>query len=82
VKKLRIEIDVMPGARFEDAVDAFRRELLFAALDAHGGNIPQAAKDLGRSRSGVWRELWERHGVREYVAKAWSAWRKATVRAA
>jgi transcriptional regulator of acetoin/glycerol metabolism len=80
VKKLRITVEIEPGARLDDAVNAFRREVVFSTLDACRGHIPTAAKNLGRSRSGLWRELWERHGVTQYETRPFRASRTVKVK--
>jgi len=44
-------------------LDEAERLLIQRALDRHGGNVSEAAKSLGLSRSALYRRL-ERHGIR------------------
>jgi transcriptional regulator of acetoin/glycerol metabolism len=46
----------------EMTLDAAERHLIRRALDRHGGNVSEAAKALGVSRSALYRRL-QRHGL-------------------
>jgi DNA-binding NtrC family response regulator len=42
---------VWEGASMEDALNAFRRELILARLERHGGRVGEACESLGLSKS-------------------------------
>ena len=52
-----------PGSRLEDmSLDEVERYLIQRTLSRHGGNVSQAAKALGLSRSAMYRRL-QKHGL-------------------
>ena len=52
-----------PAARLEDLpLEEVERVLIRKALERHGGNVSQAAKALGLSRSALYRRL-QHHGL-------------------
>jgi transcriptional regulator of acetoin/glycerol metabolism len=55
--------DVGGSTAFEQlTLDEVERELIRRALKRHDGNVSEAAKSLGLSRSALYRRL-ERHGL-------------------
>ena len=52
-----------PATRLEDLpLEEVERVLIRKALERHGGNVSQAAKALGLSRSALYRRL-QQHGL-------------------